>query len=374
MRRRSAWFLLTGAVAIGLGLTVWVTQKPSIRPNQVKLEAILIPPGQGVEPAESGRWLLEVGLQTDAAQPLYHEGRYDGALTPVAKGAESWLRDLMPNPASGEWQPWVKVPGRPADKRGFRPLVEQALAAEGLELDPRSRERHQPVAEGAMRARFTLSSATSLIPDKVAVVYTHTERRWGRELSWSRLAWATVREMPSELMAIQTLKVDPLAVRNGAPIPAWLPGELPYKAGHVLLWEEEPDWYHLTAVFQRHDYRWEPSNIHSMTKIAPITSAGPQVPPAFGDAISLTPLDQPGGLPLWALSGFAYDPAITAAQIRLPDGPSLRVEVKPNRTWLVAHTGPIAAERVEVVYLAADGSERFRETILTAKARGPKSN
>jgi len=172
------------------------------------LTAILHPPAHGerVLPYGESHWSLQINLAKQTPQPLWGE-RWSYAVTPALDGLHSSYWDHLQGLSDG-------IGSDPVGGEGFtvlrddrvRSFVDSAMASEGLDagalrwdqtLSFRYRGEQFPAV-----IRYYLDGGIPDRPDQIAVVYTHIEQRWGRDLSWSKLIRAKV-DSPSNQTAHQ---------------------------------------------------------------------------------------------------------------------------------------------------------------------------
>lgn len=197
---RAGWArLIIAALVLGaLGVTWgtirwWQSLQPTIKPEDVSIDAVLYPPNQATEPvpSEGDKWSLETTL-------LVRGGRMHGP-------PESWFAMAFPymeGTLAPRWDFVVRNPGVPTTRdegndiwigghSQLTPLTVRALRQAGLQ----AREELVNVQHGFayFDSRPSFSVRFFFLPPwpsepraKTFVVYSHYERRWGKDLSWSR--------------------------------------------------------------------------------------------------------------------------------------------------------------------------------------------
>lgn len=187
---------LVALVVLGaLALLLWPKPQPSIRPEDVVIKAVLLPPGRAENPApgHEDHWALEITLDSHTDRPLYVSDRdWFFWVTPYVEGmsAVSWdFKQGLTNGSSG-----YTVGGEGfaigADGR-HAILAAEALGAHGISIT--ADEAFQIMGFGyygeslPAEIRYYLPAAESASAGRRGyVVYSHYERRWGRDLSWAK--------------------------------------------------------------------------------------------------------------------------------------------------------------------------------------------
>ncbi|MFZ5824640.1 MAG: hypothetical protein ACOY94_09960 [Bacillota bacterium] len=377
MKRKA---VISAAAAVVLGaallLVLWAMQRPAIRPDQVRLEAILHPPGHGENLLPYGHeaWTLEIILDKETEQPLWAD-EWSFAVTPVIGGIATPFWDHMQGLSTSMGSP-------PAGGEGFVVLrdmtvwdgVVRAVESEGL--NPGAQRwaevwsfRYHGEAFPA-RIRFYLDGGLPPQVDRAAVAYTHKERRWGRDLGWTRLFPATVAEGPPAAeregaRVAEAVFLEPGQILNRAEVGEGHLGDLQFSRGQVLLWRPEPQRLAVTAVFQTAGGEWNGGGSST------IVALGPHRPIATAAVVNPV-TDRERKVPLWALFGEVDDPEITEVWVEMPGKVSITV-IAPvvDGAWLVAHLGEIPADSVSVQYATAAKAVKGRGRIRLDPVQRP---
>lgn len=194
MRR---WGFILGLLVIaGALLYVRSEQQPSIRPEDVSIKAVLLPPGAVENPlyGHEGQWALEITLDSHTDRPLYvSERSWFSWVTPYTPGMREVGRDFKQGWSNGTGGTTVGGEGFVVGSDGRHSiLAAEALRTQGVSIT--EEEVFQIMGFGyygerlPAEIRYYLSDPESASsPGRRAfVVYSHYERRWGRDLSWAK--------------------------------------------------------------------------------------------------------------------------------------------------------------------------------------------
>lgn len=187
--------LLLMAAALGL---LWLRQEPSIRPEDVKVQAILHPPGHGQNLLPYGHevWTLEIILDRATERPLWSD-HWSFVITPVVGGLTTPFWDHLKGLSDGTGSP-------PAGGEGYlvvrdarvRAQLASLFLQDGVSYSAQQWDQVYGFRYAGerfpTRMRYYLDGGNPDKPEEVAVAYSHMERRWGRDLGWSRLVRARV--------------------------------------------------------------------------------------------------------------------------------------------------------------------------------------
>jgi hypothetical protein len=172
----------------------WLNQRPSIKPADVHKEAVLRPPGKAENPSpgEEDKWTLEITLDKRTERPLYVSDReYFFRVTPFVEGMSIGDWDFKQGLTNG-------TSGSPKGGSGFSmgndgrhiPMVVQALVSKGVNVGVNA--VRQITAFGYEGDRFPaqvryylLGKAPISRGQRAFIVYSHYEKRWGRDVSWT---------------------------------------------------------------------------------------------------------------------------------------------------------------------------------------------
>lgn len=192
MDRRNALRAAAGAGALVLLSLLWLNQQPSIQPDDVQIQAVLQPPGQAEnpQPGFADKWTLEIALDKRTERPLYkNDATWFFQVTPFVDGMGISVWDFKQGVSSGS--PTGSDDFAMGHDGRHIPLVTQALRTHGVAVT--EHEVAGIVAFGFVGERFPAEvryylqgNEAALAGQRPLVVYSHYERRWGRDLSWTK--------------------------------------------------------------------------------------------------------------------------------------------------------------------------------------------
>lgn len=197
-RKRFALLAAIILLATLISGAAWLRLRPSIRPDEVQLDAALYPPGEGQNLLPYGNevWMLEITLAKSTPNPLWREA-WSFVVTPIVDGLTTPVWDHLQGPTDGPGSP-------PAGGEGFvilrdarvRPQLARLLEREGLSYTAQEWDQVYGFRYAGeaypVKIRYYLNGGFPDNPAEIAVTYSHLERRWGREVGWSKLVRARV--------------------------------------------------------------------------------------------------------------------------------------------------------------------------------------
>lgn len=182
--------LLVGVGA--LALLALPEPEPSIRPEDVVIKAVLLPPGRSENPppGHEEHWALEITLESLTDRPLHVSDReWFSHVTPYVEGMPvlSWdFKQGLSNGATVGGEGFaIGADGRQAI------LAAKALGAQGIAITADEAfgimgfEYYEESFPAEIRY-FLPAPESASVGRRAYVVYSHYERRWGRDLSWAK--------------------------------------------------------------------------------------------------------------------------------------------------------------------------------------------
>ncbi len=196
VRVRSVALRLTVLAGVFVVLTLlWQTQQPSIKPVEIQIQAVMQPPGQAENPIPGGQdqWTVEITLSKSTERPLYEsDGDWFFQVTPFVEGVSIGVWDFKQGLTGGTSGSTVGGTDFAIgnDSRHI-PMVVRALVSEGVSVDEKDISRIPAMGYAGekfpVEIRYYLSRTEPASDGKGAfVVYSHYEKRWGRDLSWTK--------------------------------------------------------------------------------------------------------------------------------------------------------------------------------------------
>ena len=186
----SALLIVTGGLTWGT-IRWWQSLEPTTKPEDVSIDAALYPPGQATQPAQidGHKWSLEVTLRVRGGRMHGPPESWFGMAFPYMDGTLAPFWDFVvrnPSPTFEEGNDiWI------GGHSQLTPLTVQALRQAGMEALGDAVSSQHGFAYFSSRPSFSiryffLPPWPSEPESKTFVVYSHYERRWGKDLSWSR--------------------------------------------------------------------------------------------------------------------------------------------------------------------------------------------
>jgi hypothetical protein len=355
-------------IAVLLGVAYW-RRGPSIRPDDVALEAILRPPGYGENLLPDGRhlWTLEIGLQKRTDRSLWTDG-WTFTVTPVLDGLSTAFWDHFQGRIDGTLDA--------AGGAGFLVLRDQRAlisVARAMEVQGMATRLNQvwgfryAGASYPARIRFYLDGANPGQLDHLAVAYTHQERWMGRDVGWTKLVKVNVVEEevssrqsdpPTELIGDDLGEIVARANLPGGEL-----GPVRFDLGQALLSQPEPYRLHVTAAFRREDGTWMMGNRHTEVVVPAVGT--------FAAAALVNPVeDQEVKEPLFVLFGRVDDVYVSHVLVTPERGVPLRAEVS-GHFWVAAVPGARPEAWVRVQYMTKEGEQKDWKPIRLPKIDRP---